>query len=653
MPAQPPPRLTDTASGKTILGLLIAAFLLLLTSATDGRWYSLLLPALPMSAAMLVFIAALIRGLRIPRLNKLAWITLAGAGYFLLRAWLSRSLYDSWTDMALILTGCVFYVLGSFCGLSEKRDRTLFLCAASLLMLNLAVLLLQRITETPFTVLRPSISLTLDYVTNTGLFGYKNFTGHFMVAGGFFCCGYFMIKGRDAWKWLMIGLLSIAGSYWCDSRAILPNIAFGVLACWIIYLCKIYRQTTKFYLVGGIGMFLLILAVGGLMLMMSQNAAMLDSLSQIWHSGGRYNLTGIAVELAKQAPLFGHGSLAFENGAIPYFDAPSIPNMAHNEYAQSMADYGFTGFAILLALIVVHLIRGVRQILRSTGDHSRYTARLAASTLLLSVASMHATMDFIWHNGALVAMGAFCAGMIATGLPSGQKAGRGVNNTALGLAAALTAGFFAWVAYQAWPVWERGWKLSSLPKADNAARIELLKEVISLSGDPEITNKYASLVASIQTQRGLVPAHELEFTEQALRNALLHSPDNRFSATYLGIILSMEERFDEADKILEPFTREGAYYDWLFNWQTAYVFHLVSWAETILQDDPSTALSILKEAGNRINRIGYYQSFDSGIRANLKNRLALEILMLEDAGIKPDESWKKEHPAQNDAARDS
>lgn len=643
MSSSSPSRLSDTLSGKIILALFLAGFALLLTAATDGRWHSLFLPAIPLAAGLILFIISVLRGMRIPRLGTLAWLTLGGSAYFFLRAWNGDALYDNWTDMSLILTGCIFYVTGIMMGVSRKHDQLLFGVTATVLILGAVILLIQVITGNHFTILRPSHTLYLEHVGNTGFFGYKNFAGHLMVAGGIFCLGYFTLYGKKSWKWLLVGVISIIGSFWCNSRAIYPNLCLGLLICWILYLCKVYKQTTKF-MIGFVGGIVLILFIGaGVLIALSQDKSVIESVSGFWTSGGRFTLSSLAIDAAKDAPLFGHGPLSFENEAIPYFQELAIPNMAHNEYAQSMCDYGFTGFAILLLLLISHLIKGFTAIVKNRGQESISLARMGAAVALLSVAAMHATMEFIWHNGTLVAMSAFCAGIISAGMPDKQqRAGKIANNVTLLLFAILGAGFFSFIAIKSYPIWLNSWKFNAITgNAMNTEKLDLLKESISESHDPDMTISYASFITSINSQRGIVPVEELMFAESALREALTLSPSSHMIKTYLGIVLNMEQKFAESDLLLRPFANKGVFSESIFPWRAIYIMHLSSWADTIINDDPSMSLSIIKETRERLLDQSNHPKIAPKSILELKNRLTLEEMLLEDKGITPNDSWKE------------
>lgn len=633
-----PVRLSDSITGKIILGLLITAFALLLTSAADMTWHSLFLPAIPLAAALLLFIFALLKGSRIPRLNPLAWCTLAGAGYFLIRAWLSPGQFNKWADTSLILSGCIFYFLGILAGLSKKQDKLLFYTAAFFLLSGAVVLFIQQVSGNYFTILRPSFTILLEHVRNTGFFGYKNFMANFMMTGGTFCCAYFIMRGKGSLAWLLVGAISIFASFWCDSRSVVLNSCMAAVIFWVLYLIKLRSQNTKFYACFIGGLITVLIAGIGLVIAISQDLSLVKKANVEWFSGNRFELFGIALDAAKEAPLFGHGSLSFEYLATPTYTAMALPNMAHNEYVQTLCDYGSIGLAILVAFMILHLVRGFRQIISSGEPGGANTARIAGALTLLILASLHASMEFIWHTPGIVAMGAFCCGIIAAGNPTEQKAGKLLNNSGVSLFALTGILFYSFIAWTSWPVWKNSWKINSLKNGGSYSEaVAILKDTLGFCQDPLMAQKYASVMARNAFKGKEIPFEELEFAENALRQSLALSPNEYMSRTYLGIILSLEGKFEEADQILKPFTVKGIFYERIFSWRSSYLVHLCFWADSTFANEPGKALSVVNEALALINDKSYRNILKPGEIKNMKNRLETEKWLLTEEGITPED----------------
>ena len=242
MPDSPPstsptPRIAETAAGKILAGLLALFYIFLTTTAAGGEWHTLFLPACFLAAALLLFCFCILRGYKIPSSGLPGWLALGlGGGYFLVRAWFSPWFYyESVADLGLIATAIVMFAAGTYAGAGNGEKSILPVLAASLGLLNALLWGYQNITGTEASWFRPDYSLFGTEIHNIGLFGYKNFSAHFLSVTGFFLCAYSMASAR---KWgirLFTGLALILVSFTCGSRSAFPNALAGVTLCFFIY----------------------------------------------------------------------------------------------------------------------------------------------------------------------------------------------------------------------------------------------------------------------------------------------------------------------------------------------------------------------------------------------------------------------------------
>ena len=254
MPDSPPstspaPRIAETAAGKILAGLLALFYIFLATTAAGGEWHTLFLPACFLAAALLLFCFCILRGYKIPSPGLPGWLALGlGGGYFLVRAWFSPWFYyESVADLGLIATAIVMFAAGTYAGAGNGEKSILPVLAAALGLLNALLWGYQNITGTEASWFRPDYSLFGTEIRNIGLFGYKNFSAHFLSVTGFFLCAYSMASAR---KWgirLFTGLALILVSFTCGSRSAFPNALAGVTLCFFIYTSSVFRNNRKFY----------------------------------------------------------------------------------------------------------------------------------------------------------------------------------------------------------------------------------------------------------------------------------------------------------------------------------------------------------------------------------------------------------------------
>ncbi len=397
MPDSPPstspaPRIAETAAGKILAGLLALFYIFLATTAAGGEWHTLFLPACFLAAALLLFCFCILRGYKIPSPGLPGLLALGlGGGYCLVRAWFSPWFYyESVADLGLIATAIVMFAAGTYAGAGNGEKSILPVLAAALGLLNALLWGYQNITGTEASWFRPDYSLFGTEIRNIGLFGYKNFSAHFLSVTGFFLCAYSMASAR---KWgirLFTGLTLILVSFTCGSRSAFPNALAGVTLCFFIYTSSVFRNNRKFYTASILFIILLFLGTSYAVLDLSRGAGRLAALLDTFSFGNRLDLSKLAWALADQAPLFGHGSRMYTNLSTEFFSGANLPNFAHHEYAQAACDYGYAGLGLMLALLALFLIFGLRSVLKLSGEHQRPNPLGPEAFCVLCIAAFHA-----------------------------------------------------------------------------------------------------------------------------------------------------------------------------------------------------------------------------------------------------------------------
>lgn len=148
----------------------------------------------------------------------------------------------------------------------------------------------------------------------------------------------------------------------------------------------------------------------------------------------RFQLWDAAWQQFKLAPVFGTGSRTY----VYYgrmFRAPRIQNdpvFAHNDWLQTLAEYGIAGMLLIVGFVLAHLRHGWRRwhsmvarfspAMTSPGE-SRALALQIGTLSALAACLVHAMMDFNLHVPANLLVAAFLFGMLAT-----RRTGPGAQN---------------------------------------------------------------------------------------------------------------------------------------------------------------------------------------------------------------------------------
>lgn len=650
MPAPSPskpsaPRIAETSAGKALMVLLALFYTLLATTAAGGEWHTLFLPACLLAASLLLFCFCIFRGYKIPSPGLPGWLALGlGGGYFFLRAWFSPWFYyEGVADLSLIATGMVMFMAGTYAGAGNGGKSVLPAMAAALGLLNALLWGYQNMTGTEASWFRPDYSLFGTEIRNIGLFGYKNFSAHFLSVTGFFLCAYSMASAR---KWgisLFTGLALILVSFTCSSRSAFPNALAGITLCFFIYTSSVFRNNRKFYAAAILFILLLFLGAAYAVLDLSRGAGRLSSLLDIFSFGNRLDLSKLAWALADQAPFFGHSSRMFTNLSTEFFAGSNLPNFAHHEYAQAACDYGYAGLGLMLALLVLFLISGFRSVLKLAKEPQQSNPLGPAAFCVLCIAAFHAYGEFIWHNPALLGASALCGGIACTAPLSSVKASRRAGRWLQAFSALLLAMLALCYAFQAFPVWKAS--LQAIP-ASPGKRLPMLEEAAARSLDPDLVRRNILHAAGNSPTPDMARLKKLELQEES---AELQNPGNHGLAAAKSLLFILQGRLTEAERLLRPYVESpGRFDDRMFAWTTIYNNMLYSWSAAIATQSPGQALSMAMTAQRlmsaQTDKWLFYGALDPRVRKehHLRlNELKILIQTLQSRGAVPDNSWRQ------------
>lgn len=627
-------RISQTWIGYAIMVVLFAVYSLLLTSSTSGEWFSYFLPAAAGIPAIFLFLLAIAFKVKIPQLPLVAWITIGVAGgYFLTRAWFSPDFYGSIQDMLPMVFALIFYVLGILIGFSRSSNRLLFVAALVFIAANTIMLNDIFLFNENLVVGRPSQSMLLYQLGNTGTFGYENFTAQFLVGSSFFCVAYFIFSGFKSWPWLILGILGCASALpLTDARSIYPNMILGGIICWGFLLIRCYSKTKIFVTLSIFSIIGTLIFSGYLLSLLTHQTGSVSDLSTSTNSSGRFLFLAMIPQIVESTPWIGHGAQSFPHTALPLMPMGMMPNMAHNEYAQSITDYGWTGFALMVSLLASHLVLGLRLILRKTIS-LEFKSIYAASFCLISIMCFHAAFDFIWHNGALTSSAGLALGILSTSATNQARSGSRFNNGALisiGILLILGLSSFCKISY---PIWKLSWDMNNLPaltkNAIGAEHLEILDRAVTIAGDPEQTNKLAHIILNSPS---LATRENCTKLIEQLVHSLRLSPQNDMLKTCLGRAYDNVGDYEKAEALLSPYSYPDYYR--AYPWKDYYMTHLARWADSQLGKDNAIALSLILE----MDRMYPLQNA-FGIKSKKQTELLKELLLRKK--IKPNDSWKK------------
>ena len=313
------------------------------------------------AAAALLLIPDLWRG-GLDQLNR--FILAAGfttAVYFGIRAWSSPVEELALMDTLLVAMAVSTFLVFQNAFRDSAAQKIIISGIACLLVAQLAVMVGQKLDPT-LSIVFPR-SEASQFVT--GFYGHYSHASLFLVVSSLILMG-FGLRGsvHTVAKvfLILLSILGLIGVFMTKSRSGLigAGVGFGVLLLYWILTAK--RDQKKWGLVALIVVPILLLGVGivsvAILSDVQQTRGADRDLSDMMDNTVRLYYLGIAVSCIALHPFFGGGARSFSWDFFQFWEVDSMgrgdtnPIHVHNEFVQTITDYGVLGAGLLLFLLV-------------------------------------------------------------------------------------------------------------------------------------------------------------------------------------------------------------------------------------------------------------------------------------------------------------
>jgi O-antigen ligase/Flp pilus assembly protein TadD len=460
-----------------LLAIFLLGYVLL---ATLGAWTRL---AFQWPAYLVIAVGGLVALLRLRKGFKFSpgtlclLSTLLFTGYCAARAWFSPVEYLARQDLLPLAACLVGYTLFALHVEHPKYRRWFAVTLTVLILLNFGIGVYQAQydrTWSPYHWL--GYARTAGPANAGGFFHSENHLAGFLEGSIYFLASFALFaRIKLVWRMaalfsLMLALVVLVLTY---SRAGLASVgvglaAFGVLSLWL-FGKFLGPQFWKYLAAFGV----LFALLGAFLLFLCR-----DFLQDSYRGSGglfgdgqfRLAYTQLALRQWETSPVWGTGARTFGIYAREFTTkdedwngAQAVdPDIAHNDYAQLLGDYGAVGFGLGMLLLLTHLGNGLRFLAwyrnvryERTGDLFSNSLALALGAVCAVVAyTAHTAIDFNLHIPANALLVAALFGLLAN--PGFESDGRrhlrlpGLK-TALTLLAAAGAGWTLWLGWRAAP----------------------------------------------------------------------------------------------------------------------------------------------------------------------------------------------------------
>jgi O-antigen ligase len=348
--------------------------------------------------------------------------------YFAGRAVLSPVADQAREDWVL-LCGCLVVYVIMVTVASHPMKRMVFLGLLLVLALgNLAVGAIHFGGEWGFHVV-PQFVRSFEEGRIGGFYNNPNHLAAFFSIAVFSSLGMLCFgRGSATWK-LVLGFVVVScmlGMALTVSRGALLALAAGGLAFALLSLTMVWRCNR--HLLGRLAFATFVIAViaGGVLWKVNESYLRRRISEQDSGADVRLSIWRAALTQHAEQPWVGAGARMFYDGGVRYRQ-PEMPSwlgeaeFAHNEYVQTLADYGWIGLGLLGVALGTHLLNGLRFLRWFARERFPGAGSLLSNQLAFAVGAMaalvasaaHAVVEFHWHVGGLALLSSALLGLLA------------------------------------------------------------------------------------------------------------------------------------------------------------------------------------------------------------------------------------------------
>ncbi len=351
------------------------------------------------------------------------------AAYVGCRAWLSPVEVYAREDGAVLLSCFVAYLL-TVTAVSHPKWRLGIVCVLLVLVAgNLTAGWLNFKGRWDFHLV-PGFSRSFPAGRIGGFFNNPNHLAAFLSCAAYLSAGVMLFARIHIASRLLLGfgiLAMLAGMALTVSRAAMLGFAVGGAVFVLLTLSVVWRTHRPLFkwlvvaLLFGGGV------VGGALYKVNEDSLVTRQLSTPLGEDMRTHIWRAAWAQHADSPWIGVGSRMFYEGGITHRD-PATPAQtgdslfAHNEYLQTLADYGWVGLALVVLVLAAHFMNGMRFLRWFAVEKFPATGLLGSNSLALVVggiaalaaALVHAAFEFPGHIPIIAVLGAVILGLLAS-----------------------------------------------------------------------------------------------------------------------------------------------------------------------------------------------------------------------------------------------
>lgn len=370
-----------------------------------------------------------------------------GGFYFIWRAVSGGPIGLALPDVVLVLTFLAVYLVAS--STDQIGKRILMFALVVVCVVNVGVAFAQNFGDQGFFVWKadPEKGKLVS-----GLFGHYNPFAAFLNGSVFLFLTCVFLSKKTSWR-VVSGILAVgilAAVIFSGSRGGWVSLMVGSAVWMVAVLAYLKQKKSKaFGMAMVLGIIFMVLGLtSSVWVVQKITDKRAEKFSEVSgrpssaevRDGGRLAYQQLAFEIFQESPAIGMGPRSFSYLSLERWDREKLkmwespPDFAHNEYLQTLSDYGMIGLAIIVLLVLMHTITGLYHSLTS-GDSQRELSLLQIGAIGGFVAILsQCFFSFLLHTPSCMALLALLAGIL------GSKSANGPGDFSKSISERFTGG---------------------------------------------------------------------------------------------------------------------------------------------------------------------------------------------------------------------
>ena len=421
--------------------VLVAVLLALAIVAAQFIYGGLMRTAFSLPSYALVAVAGILGAAAVfwkravPPKPEAVIATLLAGGYLL---W--RTLNTPGQDLAVfytfLVTACVAVYCLCACVVTTPASRYVFVSLLLLAALGQVVVAAIQFSEPGYFWPLPWFSEQIrswyckpeaTYLRGHGIFLNGNHLAWFLNGMAFLALGMACLGRSPIWVKVVLAYVSavcVAGTVLTLSRGGMVGLGTGLAVFLILSLVALgigARDRRLVILLVTIG--ILTVGLGGGYYLFSQSTTAQVRMSKITEDSYRTNLWPAALRQAQLEPLTGTGAGSFTqlSRRLRDYSSDSDDTFAHNDWAQTMADFGFVGLALVASAFFLNWSVGFHGFVDALRQRMSVASRPQSNSAAFGIGALsalaafaaHSFFDFNMQIPANSLLAAACAGIAA------------------------------------------------------------------------------------------------------------------------------------------------------------------------------------------------------------------------------------------------